>query len=670
MKLTEARLKNFRCFGEIEERIKFDDLTVMIGSNSSGKTAVMSAINKILSSNPIDRIIRKSDFHLSSTKDMICSELSLSIELEFSFPELLDEDKDLKAIPIFFRNLIVSKPNELPFIKIRLESIWMKSNNPEGSIETEIWYVQGDNVNEKKYKASRKDLDSIRLIYIPAFRDIEKEIKFLSGTLMQRLLSLVSWEDSKRSEIEKITKSLNESILNYNQISIIQNSLQTNWSSFNIDDRFKNSLIKFSDSEIIELLRKINVNFTSSDTDRNLEIAELGDGLKSLFYFSLVSATLDAEYEISELGLNAEIVLPTTTILLAEEPENHIAPHILGQLVNSITSISSRLNGQVVMSSHSTEIIKRINPANIRLLHNDAATFISKITQIKFGKDDLDRDKFKYTKDAIQKNPKLYFSKLIVLVEGESEEQILPRFIKAHHIDLDRNLISIIPMDSRFVSQFWKLFNELELNFITIVDLDDERTIGGWSKIEYLLKELYYINKFPDDITLNDGKKLFEDNVISDFKSYSIKDKDDLLSWITYLESFGIYFSRPIDFDFMLLSAYKDFYLATLDENEGPRIATIGKIKDIEIYQPDNPIYLERVESAVQSTLKNEGGDGSSFSFEEKKLMVWYTYLFLGKSKPISHFSAFQKIDEIFLEQNTPEPIQKLINALKIGIGI
>lgn len=668
MKLTEISLMNFRCFGSKVEKIIIDDLTVLVGSNSSGKTAIMSAICKVLASNPVERIIKKSDFHLSSLSQEVIQEQNLFIELKFTFNELLKNESDLKSIPIFFRNLVVAKPNEVPFIKIRLESIWVKSNNPEGSIETELFYIQGEGDNEKKFKASRKEIDSIRLIYIPAFRDIEKEIKYLSGTLMQRLLSLISWEDEKRREIEDITSKLNDSLLNYNQIRIIQESLQSNWLDFNVDERFEKSVIMFSESEIIELLKKININFSSNEIGRRIEISELGDGLKSLFYFSLVSATLDAESKLLSLGLNSDLILPTTTILLAEEPENHIAPHILGQLVSSISSISSRINGQVVMSSHSTEIIKRINPSDIRLLYNDVSKFTSKVTQIKIPKETLDNEDYKYIKDAIQKHPKLYFSKLVILVEGESEELVLPKFLEAHKIDLDRNQISIVAMDSRFVSQFWRLFNDLDLKFITLVDLDDERVIGGWSKIKYLLNELRAIGKFPDDLKLENGMWLFKDNVISEFENYQITEKDCILSWINFLQTYNVFISKPIDFDFMLLGKYKEFYLKTIKDNEGPRISKLGKIKDIEVNNPNNIEYQERIQSAMISTLKNEGGDGTSFSQDEKKLMIWYTYLFLGKSKPISHFSAFQLINNDYLFENTPEPLLNLINCINLNI--
>ena len=63
MKLTKMVINNFRSFGECQA-INFNNQTVLIGNNSSGKTTVLQALSKLFSDKQSDRIIRKSDFHL------------------------------------------------------------------------------------------------------------------------------------------------------------------------------------------------------------------------------------------------------------------------------------------------------------------------------------------------------------------------------------------------------------------------------------------------------------------------------------------------------------------------------------------------------------------------------------------------------------------------------
>lgn len=52
---------------------------------------------------------------------------------------------------------------------------------------------------------------------------------------------------------------------------------------------------------------------------------------------------------------------PILTIVAIEEPENHIAPHLLGKLVGNLKDIAGKNNAQAIMTSHSPAIVKRID---------------------------------------------------------------------------------------------------------------------------------------------------------------------------------------------------------------------------------------------------------------------------------------------------------------------
>lgn len=43
---------------------------------------------------------------------------------------------------------------------------------------------------------------------------------------------------------------------------------------------------------------------------------------------------------------------PILTIVALEEPENHIAPHLLGKLVENLSNIADKSNAQAIMTSH------------------------------------------------------------------------------------------------------------------------------------------------------------------------------------------------------------------------------------------------------------------------------------------------------------------------------
>ena len=138
MKLSKLKLMNYRCFGSEEQVIPIGKLTTFIGNNSAGKTAALSALNCLFSENSTDRILQRSDFHLP--KDMNPDEMerqSLYVEAVFDFEELQAEnDGGEYAIPIFFQHFVVDNPGGLPYLRIRLEATWEKSNTIDGSIDS------------------------------------------------------------------------------------------------------------------------------------------------------------------------------------------------------------------------------------------------------------------------------------------------------------------------------------------------------------------------------------------------------------------------------------------------------------------------------------------------------------------------------------------------------
>ncbi|PAK37638.1 hypothetical protein CHI08_23115, partial [Peribacillus simplex] len=44
MRVSELRLSNFKSFGEELELVSFDELTAIIGANSTGKTSLITSL--------------------------------------------------------------------------------------------------------------------------------------------------------------------------------------------------------------------------------------------------------------------------------------------------------------------------------------------------------------------------------------------------------------------------------------------------------------------------------------------------------------------------------------------------------------------------------------------------------------------------------------------------
>ncbi|VNH77049.1 Yga2G [Streptococcus pneumoniae] len=632
MKLTKVIINNFRSFGE-SQIIELNNQTVLIGNNSSGKTTVLQALSKLFSDKQNDRIIKKSDFHLPKGSRPGENTRNLFIETIFEFDEL-DGTPYSQAIPSFFEHFTVSKDGAKPFLRIRLESSWEDDGTVEGSIDTQFYYISSDEDtirDEDKHRAPRKDLDKIRVLYVPASRTPEKELGNASGSMLSRLVNSINWTEDEINEITDKIDELNNTFLSENgALTQINNEIQKSWELYHEDNRFSQAELIINSSEMAAALRQIALKFSPTTTEEAFTVSDLGDGLRSIFYFSLVDSILDIELEITKDreenpdNPRFKLIPPVLTILAIEEPENHIAPHHIGKLIKRFKQLGNNDNSQVILTSHSPAIVKRIDPEDLKYLrieNNDRVlqTIVSDI-QLPPAID----ESYKYIKGAIQAYPELYFAKLVVLGEGDSEELLLPKFFDLLGKEVDSSQISIVPLGGRHVNYFWKLLNALRIPHITLLDFDNERYGGGWGRIKYISQHLYELNtEFQEWF----HTQRLDFNEIGSRGCESIG-AQRLINWFNKLEEFNVYFSSPLDIDFLMLQHYKDNYLNTLSPIEGPVVSyndSDGSSKKVKLSDLDclDRLQLEgfnkRKEEAIRATLKDKSGHGAIVSMKKKK---------------------------------------------------
>ncbi|SUN48613.1 Yga2G [Streptococcus dysgalactiae subsp. dysgalactiae] len=682
MKLTKVIINNFRSFGE-SQIIELNNQTVLIGNNSSGKTTVLQALSKLFSDKQNDRIIRKSDFHLPKGLRPGENSRTLFIETIFEFDEL-DGTAYSPAIPSFFEHFTVSQGDAKPFLRIRLESSWEDDGTVEGSIDTQIYYISSPEdiiKDEDKHRVPRKDLDKIRVLYVPASRTPEKELGNASGSMLSRLVNSINWTDDEIKEITNKIDELNNTFLSESgALTQINQEIQKSWKLYHEDNRFSQAELTINSSEMVGALRQIALKFSPTTTEEAFTVSDLGDGLRSIFYFSLVDSILDIELEITKDreenpdNPRFKLIPLVLTILAIEEPETHIAPHHIGKLIKRFKQLGNNDNSQVILTSHSPAIVKRIDPEDLRYLrieNNDRVlqTIVSDI-QLPQAID----ASYKYIKGAIQAYPELYFAKLVVLGEGDSEELLLPKFFDLLGKEVDSSQISIVPLGGRHVNYFWKLLNALRIPYITLLDFDNERYGGGWGRIKYISQHLYELNTEFQEWFNTQG---LDFNEIGARECESMEDKR-LINWFNKLEEFNVYFSSPLDIDFLMLQHYKEHYLDMLSSKEGPVVSYAdsgGNNKKVKLTDLDciDKLQLEglekRIEEAKIATLKDKSGPGDSFTREEKELMIWYQYFFLGRGKPTTHMQFLSSISDDELTRNLPPVFEKIVNRAEELLG-
>ena len=351
---------------------------------------------------------------------------------------------------------------------------------------------------------------------------------------------------------------------------------------------------------------------------------------------------------------------PSLTVLAVEEPENHLAPHYLGRIMQLLRKMAASSSGQVVLTSHSPSIMARVEPEWVRYLRLDPDTHTTLVRPIKLPPNASEA--YKFVREAVRAYPELYFARQVVLGEGDSEEIVLPRIAESHGVPIDASFVSIVPLGGRHVNHFWRLLDGLDIPHVTLLDLDREREGGGWGRIKYVAEQLIEIGKPKAEIleVETDGTSaILSDEEFSKMHTWSVKNLNTLNVWVKGFEEYGVFFSAPLDLDFLMQQSFPAAYQVIPEGSRGP-----------DIPKHDDQDRDEEIKGVIRAVLKKKGSDGSTYSAGEPFAFFWYRYLFLGRGKPTTHILALASLTDEQLKAGCPQVLQRVVAMMKDKLGL
>ncbi|HHQ2322055.1 ATP-dependent nuclease [Providencia rettgeri] len=634
------------------------ELTTFIGHNGTGKSTAMEALNKLFSVDHSLRGISINDFHNADDEKDEKSK-SLVIEAWFSFPK---PNGGKISIPPLIEHLTIDKSDETILFRVRLESKLSFETNPMGDIDEDVWVVNtSDDVVEEssKQKLSAAVRNAIQVNYVPANRDPLLQLKYSSKAVLGRLLKAIEWVGGSQEVIEEQAAQLNTLTKSNPAMNEIAMAINASWGNIYKGRYLSQASLSFPLANIDEILKLIRLQFNPDESGNTVNVDRLSDGQKSLVYFSLIKAMFDIDRKTRELISSGEVSnfnpekmrLPIFSMISLEEPENHLSPHYLGRIIKLVKDYGCNELCQVIISSHSASILSRIEPEQIRhfRLDKDSKSTVVSALILPEKEDELS----KFIKEAVKAYPEIYFSKLVIFGEGDSEEIIIPKVLELHSTEIDSHSISVVPLGGRHVNHFWRLLRSLQVPFITLLDFDIDRNGGGFGRLKYAIEQLAefkgggstYIHK---DIARHMPSWDDTRNPIE----FTIKNKDGAtINIVDELEKCNVYFSSPLDIDYAMIEAFPDIFCEK-DEVYGERGPQSTKKKEDE--NEDEEQY-ELIKAVLK---KGNSGIRYEFSADHLKYFLWYRYRFLSnKSKPASHIRMFSKIEEKYTSEEIKEKL-------------
>lgn len=625
MKLQTIRLSNFQSFGALPTEIRLEEITYLIGPNGSGKTAALQALCRMFAFDPSLRRILRSDFHVPSNEAAPPAERQLWIEIDFLFPELGDDDDNSTVAP-HFGHMRLDEIDGTPRVRFRLTA----TMGLDGDIEESMVYVLDLNADGSPLSTAqvpRSERNHIHIHYLPARRDPADHIAYGANALLGRMLRAVNW-DAERTVIKSLTDQISDSLAANPSINTFSTSLKSAWSILHKGSFFADPKLTFVASEIEPLLRHMSVSFTPGHDEQLVDFSRLSDGQKSMLYLSLVlssQAIGRAVLAEDDDSFDADKLRPPVfTVVAVEEPENSLSPHYLGRIVNALSTMTRDGDAQALIATHAPSMLRRVAPEHIRYLRLTQER-TTRVTHILLP--DAADEAHKFVREAVQAFPEVYFSRLVVLGEGDSEEIVLPRLLQAKGAPVDESAVTIAPLGGRHVNHFWRLLSTLQIPYLTLLDLDVARYQAGWGRIKYV-NDQFEKYRPEQKLPKNHGIPKWDStkHMVREYGHY-----------LKLLEKRGVYFSYPMDLDFAMLLAYPDVYGAIEEDPE---------------------------DDTIKAVLGKSHHDASQYSEDEQQLFNTYHQRFKLGSKPAAHIDALAQLTDEELLADIPASLSRLADAV------
>lgn len=625
MKLQSIRLCGFQSFGSKPTELGLNDITYLIGPNGSGKTAALQALCRMFAFDPSMRRIQRSDFHVPYDEESVPDERHLWIEADFVFPEL-EKDGDNSTVAPHFGHMRLDTADGTPRVRYRLSA----SIGVDGEIDESFVYVldlNSDGSPLTTAQVPRVERNHVQVHYLPARRDPAEHIAFGANALLGRILRAVNWT-SERDAVKGFTDQISKSLAANVSVATLSETLRRSWGTLHKGSFFADPHVTFVASEIEALLRHLSVSFSPGHHEELVDFSRLSDGQKSMLYLSLVLSSQAIGRAVLAGEDNSfdpeKLRAPIFTIVGLEEPENSLSPHYLGRIVNALVAMTGEDDAQALIATHAPSMLRRVEPGHIRYMRLSDER-VTKITHIRMPKKTDEAHKF--VREAVQAYPEIYFSRLVILGEGDSEEIVLPRILRAKGIPVDESAVTVAPLGGRHVNHFWRLLSALKIPHLTLLDLDVARNQGGWGRIKYVNDQLgEYVpeNKLPPNFGIpawNSGT-----DKVRSFPHY-----------LTELENRNVFFSDPMDLDFAMLLSFPAEY-------------------GVDAKPP--------VESTIKAVLGESHHDATQYNAAELALFGTYHKLFKLGSKPAAHIDALAKMTDERLLAEMPKSLGRLADLV------
>jgi putative ATP-dependent endonuclease of OLD family len=448
MYISSLIIENFRLFGDRDNRLELNltpGLTALVGENDEGKSAVIDAFRFILGTNDQSYSrIDDDDFHRSV------------IEGAGSDGETA-EYKIADKISIQCKFSGLSMPNKGDFAEyltyeddgsIALYINWVAHREVGKKVRRWVEVLSGKDKTGPPLLADVREL--LRATYLRPLRDAEREMSAGRNSRLSQILQAIGdINQSKNSDGNTLLEVSDEAFREIGGHPVIGTTSSTlngmlgdlSFGSDILTSDISVSQSKDDNTRLRQLLEKLELDLREVDSYTS---ENRGLGSNNLLFMGCEMLLLEA----------AEDEVP---IMLIEEPEAHIHPQRQLLVIDYLQKKALDKGIQILITTHSPQLASVINLSNLVLIKDRKA--------FSLGPDytELDSGDYRFLErflDATKAN--LFFSKGVLIVEGDAENILLPTIAKLIGRDFTRSGVSVVNVGHTGLGRFSRIFRRKE----------------------------------------------------------------------------------------------------------------------------------------------------------------------------------------------------------------
>lgn len=458
MRLSRIVIKNFRNFSSLDVRL--GQHAVVLGENKVGKTNLLFALRLILDPSLPDsaRRLRLDDFWDGLERPLKAEDV-VEVSIEFSG---FEDREELLAV---LADHLVQPDPMVARITYRYQPVAGLDRAPRSEADYEfIVFGGGRPDNTIGYELRRW----MPMDLFPALRDAESDLARWARSPLRPLLDRAAKtvdEDALQTIAEEVHATTSK-IAALPELADVVTQVNEQLTAMVGPQHAIETALGFAPTDPERMLRALQMMIDGGKRG----IAEASLGSANVLYLALKH--LELQYLVEE-GERQH------TFLAIEEPEAHLHPHLQRLIYGNYLKTRDEAQGDrearsILLTTHSPNVASVAPLSNVVVLRRvgEGHTIARSLEGIKLA--DADREDLERYIDVTR--GELFFSKGVILVEGDAERFLLPTLAKLYDksIDFDAMGISVCSIAGTNFAPYVKLLGArgLDLPFVVLTDYD------------------------------------------------------------------------------------------------------------------------------------------------------------------------------------------------------